>query len=87
MQMTLSEVPEVPLTPLLPASPLHSCSEHRGSVKSILGGAIELREATVKLEWLGPGWDRESLLPFFAQGGCESAVQRAEQLKNSLTEI
>lgn len=37
-----------PLSPT--ALPLYSV-KHRGSVKSILGGAIVFQEATVKLEW------------------------------------
>lgn len=63
-----------PLAPLHPPSssflPCHPsppfCSEHWGSVKSILGGTIVPRQATVKLEWLRPAQARASL--FIAPG-------------------
>lgn len=37
--------------PTLPHCPPLYSVKHRGSVKSILGGAIVFQEATVKLEW------------------------------------
>lgn len=64
------------------APPLHPCPpfdsvKYRGSVKSILGGAIVLQEGTVKLEWWRPGLGQ----------GTSSKRSGAVFLKNSWLEV
>lgn len=73
--------PCAPPSPLLSVCPLYS-TEYRSSVKSILGGAIVLWEATVKLNCLGPGPGRGS--SFYSRGLWESCTVR---LKNTQPEV
>lgn len=65
-------------SPLQPCPPFYS-AKYRGSVKSILGGAIVFQEGTVKLEWWRPG---------LGQGtSSKSKRSGAVFLKNSWLEV